>query len=462
MFGLSAIFDIALSAIKASQISMGVVANNVANASNPDYVRKEPVLSEKPSDLSSTVGVGRGVDVVRVRRVIDEFVSSQWRKELSRLGYRESESELLSRIDGVFNEMEGGGVSSALDEFWNAWEELSADPSNMVKRAVVVDRAKDLIAQIKSKSSYLEDLRSDTRRGIESVVDKINSITKKVADLNAKIMSLSGRSTGLEGFKDERDALLRDLAQLVDIDVVRTNTSIEVYVGGAPIVDAGKSYELSYNPREGKVEWEGEAGARADITSRISGGKLGGYLEVERDIIPYFIDSLDKLSYNLVVKVNEIHSSGYGLGDTTGVNFFKPLSSESAAAQSIEVNPDVENDISLVAASSQPNQPGNNENALRIANLRETIIPELGDKSFNGFYAHMVGFAGSKAEDSKTALDHQKLLVKGIKEDFESISGVNLDEEAANLVKYQQMYNASAKIITMANEMFETLINIGT
>ncbi|MCD6319963.1 MAG: hypothetical protein J7M03_04710 [Candidatus Desulfofervidaceae bacterium] len=170
---------------------------------------------------------------------------------------------------------------------------------------------------------------------------------------------------------------------------------------------------------------------------------------------------MDKLAYNLVNEINNQHQVGFGLDDSTGNDFFEPLTAVSDAAQQISLNSVIENSPDKIAAASAAGEPGNNENALAIIALKNTGISALGNANFSDFYQSLVGLVGGEAQESNLNLEHQESMLKDIKDNFDSVSGVSMDEEAANLIKFQQMYTASAKLISIADEMMKTLINLG-
>ncbi len=464
MWGLLSILDIALSSLRASQIAVEVTSENIANSSNPNYVRKEVVLAERSPTLYP-FSFGRGVKVEGVQRVVDAFLMREWREELSGLGYFEAKSDFVSRIEDIFNELQGSGISSALEDFWNAWEELSQNPSDMVKRDLLVRRAENLASEINYTANFLIDLRDEVGKEIDSTVSEINSVVREIASLNSKIRETESRGGSASPFLDEREALLRKLSSLAGVQVVEGESSFEVLLGGIPVVDGGRYLELETETvEEGKREvfWKSPDGSRIKVTERVVGGKLKALFELQNSIVDRYLGELDRFSYSLASQVNQIHRSGYGLDGSTGIDFFVPLPSVSGSSLAIAVNPDVVNDLSKIAASSSQGEPGNNVNALAIASLRDSSISDLDGMKFSDFYAHLVGLCGSESKSVKDSLEHQRLLIKGLEEEVQSVSGVNLDEEAANLVKYQQVYTASAKLVSIVDEMFKTLLNIGT
>jgi flagellar hook-associated protein 1 FlgK len=175
------------------------------------------------------------------------------------------------------------------------------------------------------------------------------------------------------------------------------------------------------------------------------------------------MDELDELAFNLVTEVNSIHSAGYGLDGTTGVNFFAPLASQSGAARNMAVDATVLNDLRRIAAAEQDpavSGVGDNRTALRLSELQNEKTMTSGSQTFLQFYQGMVGSIGVTAGQVNRDFEIQANLVNQLEIQRESVSGVNLDEEGANIIRYQRAFQASSKLIMTADQMLETLMGI--
>jgi len=463
MHGIYGLIDIGISAIRASQMALMVTGDNIANAENPKFCRRQIIFQEKPPLLSLPLLIGRGSEVTNVKRAYDSFLARQWRQELGILGYYEVKEETLGRLETIFNEAEGG-LSESLNAFWNAWEEISADPTNMVNRYNLINTTKTLTATFQRMSNNLKELRKEMDTEIKNIIEEINTIIQQIAYLNEKIKAIEVKGVNANNFRDERDDLIRKLSELANVTAFEDEGMMTVLIGGVAVVQEKNAYSLTVETgSEGfyHIVWYGESGLRVDVTDRIDGGKLGGFLEMRDEIIPQYQNDLDRLAYNLVTEINSQHQLGYGLDGSTGNDFFEPLTGTTDAASLIQISSIIEMTPEAIAAASAAGEPGNNENALAIIDLKETAIAGLDNFTFNDFYYSLVGAAGSIAKDSQLNLEYQKLVIKEIENNFEAVSGVSLDEEAANLVRFQQMYTASARLISLADEMMEILVNLG-
>jgi len=462
MQGVFSIIDTALSGLRAYKYALMITGNNVANAQNPDYVRRVPHFVERAPLLAFPLSIGRGIDLTNIERVEDRFLSSQWNSALSNMGEGEVRQKVFERLEGVFNDLDGGGVSEALDAFWNAWDDLSVNPTSNVAREAVLLKAQNLVDALHVRRSNLAELREDMDSQLEGLVGDVNRLASQIADLNGKIKSLEVRGQEANSFRDEREALLRELSKIMGVTAFDNNGFLQVMAGGVPLVEGDTYFELSFeigSDGVGHIIWNSED-LRVDITDRVPSGEVRGYVDMRDEEIPKYIDRLDLLAYNLVARVNELHRDGFGLNGSTGVNFFVPLSDSEGAARLIEVNSEVLNDPTKIAAALM-DVPGDNQTALRIVGLRSDTSAMPGGATFSQYYANTVGLVGNDSRNARLVLENEQTMVEGIKSRFKAVSGVSLDEEGANLLKYQHMYTATAKLFSVADEMMKTILNLG-
>ncbi len=451
---ISSIINIALSGLRAAQIALNEISNNIANAENPKYCRRSPVFRENSPIRYSSLLIGQGVKVTDIKREYNKFFATQWQKELSLLGDYEVKKQVLGQIETIFNEADGG-LSNALTEFWSAWEDLSYDPTSMPNRETLINKTQILIENFHQIAERLHQLHKEINGEIEATIADINKLTQQIAGLNKDIKEAGG---DVDSLYDERDSLIRELSEKIDITVFEEDKEVKIFLDGCPLVEGNKAFELKVDGDQ--IVWNSDD-VEIDITSRIKKGELGAYLRLKNEIIPEYIEKLDNLAYHLVNKVNEQHKQGYGLDNSHNISFFIDLSSPEGAARDIELNSDILDSPNKIAASSAPDEPSNNENALAILGLKDTSIPELNDTTFEEFYSCLIAKVGNDAKEASSFFEQQKLLVDEIRDKYDSISGVSLDEEAVNLLKFQYMYDASARLISVADEMIKTLINLG-
>jgi flagellar hook-associated protein 1 FlgK len=456
MIGLSAGLEIARKALSAYQLAISVYGNNIANVDTPGYSRKRLELEETNPVALGFGRVGLGVDTEAIRRMRDTFLDSAYWKENANYGKYESLEQTLSEIEMVFAEPSDVGLGTLLQEFWDAWQELANQPESTSARTVVTGRASSLCKSLNEMSSRLDSLRETADLEISSYVGEINSLATRIAFLNAQIVRAECSGSEASDLRDQRDLLLDGLSQIADIKVFEAEDgSVAVKIGTEALVERSATIPLTLARR-------GDANlAVTDIrlgsgtrSIRPTGGKLGGLLESRDDVIPRYMARLDEIAQTLVEKVNEVHRAGYGLDGTSGVDFFDPTK---LTASTMRLSDSILNDNRLIAASTD-GSPGNVDNALAISDLRlEGIFGREGETS-DEFYSSVIGELGIEASRATTAKDGQELLLREIDTRRESVKGVSIDEEMTNLVASQHAYQAAVKLVTVIDELMETIM----
>jgi flagellar hook-associated protein 1 FlgK len=204
------------------------------------------------------------------------------------------------------------------------------------------------------------------------------------------------------------------------------------------------------------VVWVDGSGSTTNITSDISGGNLRGWLEVRDVVIADYQNRLDTLAQTLINEVNTLHLTGFALDGSAGEVFFN-----GTAAADIDVNANIVGNPDLVAAASDPTRvPGDNTKAIEITDLQYQLTMSANTATFNDYFSSLVRDVGNEVIKSDSYYDHQAEMVAYLDNYRESISGVSLDEEMINLIKFQNAYTAAAKLISTADELMESVLNM--
>jgi flagellar hook-associated protein 1 FlgK len=349
-----------------------------------------------------------------------------------------------------------------MDEFWNAWQDLSVSPSGHGERQYLITKAEILATAFRQKHADLTTAQREVDTNIKGAVQKVNTLLEEIADLNQKIIdSETGGSTANE-FRDQRELMLKELSELIDMSSFEdASGSIKVTLsGGRTLVDGAQFRSLStqVNPASGRLDvlWVDLDGSTVDITNSIAGGKLQGWIEVRDGTIEDYLTRLNDLAATLMQEVNALHSTGFGLDGSTGYDFFTGTD-----ASDIQVTTDLVNDLNLIAAADTlAGVPGDNRNAIDIGNLQNALTMNGGVETFDDYYSRLVGDVGSEINKVGAYHQHQADMLTQLENYRESVSGVNLDEEMVNLVKFQSAYDASAKLITTTDELLQTVLNM--
>ena len=448
-------------ALTVQQKGIYVTGNNIANVNTPGYSRQRLNMS---SDVPLNTGigpVGSGVTANEIERVYDRFLGVQINNETQSLGQWEAYKDSVERVEMVFDESGGYGLNQVMSEFWNSWQDLTNNPSGSIERNVLVAKSEMLTATLSQNYEDLQQIQRDIDSNIEGAVKEINRLSENMVDLNQKIIQTELGGHTANEYRDQRDLVLKELSELIDISSFEdANGGVTVSVGsGQVLVEGTHTYTLSTQPDASghrDITWIDNSGNSVIISNDISKGKLKGWLDARDVDINDSLNKLDTLASDLMGAVNSRHRLGFGLDNSTGNDFF----SGAATAAGIQVNPLIAVDINLIAAAQGVDKPGDSRNAIAIANLQEAQTMNGGTATFSAYYDSMVSDAGLAVQQATSYYDHQSQMVLQVENYRESISGVSIDEETVNLIKYQNAYQAAAKLINTADEMMETILSM--
>ena len=357
--------------LMAQQDSLNVTSQNIANASTTGYSREQAELVTNPSipvpslNSSGSPGeFGTGVDVQSVTRVRDQFLDTQYRQQNVQLGESQQQSDALSQVETIFGDVSSTtGLNSDLDNFWQAWDTLSQEPEDLPERTTVVETATTLADDLQSTQSQLTTLQGNLNTDISTDVSNINSDLQQIASLNSSIQSATLAGLSPNDLLDQRDNLLDDLSNYVNVKTVTNpDNTVTLSIGGATVVEGSNVTPLVATPDSSGNYQVGVSlgnGQSDPIQWSTLGGALYG-LEQARDVdVQGYVNSLNQLTSTVAGAVNSLHETGYGLDGTTGIPFFvngsdasNPEDTSNITAANIAVNPNIVNNPQEIAAAS--------------------------------------------------------------------------------------------------------------
>ncbi|MBW2632085.1 MAG: flagellar hook-associated protein FlgK [Deltaproteobacteria bacterium] len=456
MSGIDAL-NIAKDSLLTHQTAINITGTNIANANTTGYSRQRAAFSTLvPS-----------VEIAGIERIYDQFLGVQINGQANDLGDSEAKKDALGRIEMTFNETDGGGINELLNKFWCAWEDLSANPSGQAERQTLVSVSQSLSSMFRSYSNELLSAQDDANTRIPVLVSQVNDYASDIADINARILQAGTEDTdepGLNSLRDKRANLLSGLAEIVDFHYVKdSKDSISVFLpNGMPLVEGGRTWELDVvtenqtsDPSFYDVVFKDDTDKV--INSSITKGKLAAFLEVRDTTAKGYIESLDELAKTLVEKVNAQHKLGYDMNQNLGEAFFV-FDTGVEEAGYMKVNADIIADINKIAASETVN--GDGGNAVTINTIKDELTMSDGKSTFSSYYSSLVAQVGQDVAYVNRSFDHHTNLMTQLTNRREGISGVSIDEEMMNLIRYQTGYNASARLFGAARELADTLMNL--
>jgi flagellar hook-associated protein 1 FlgK len=484
MGGINAIMNIARGALQANQIAMEVVSHNIANVNTPGYTRQSAVLESASPVSINQLKIGTGVQVGSVAQASDPYTTRAIQQNTSSLNEYQTQASVLSQLESLFNETGNATLSNAMNDFWNAWQDVANNPGGTVERTALLEKAKILTQKFNSMSNDLTQTKKDMNTNLQMGIEKVNDLTGKIADLNDKIVAAEADKTTANDLRDQRNSLLGELSSwLGNVSVEQGNGSVTVLSQeGILLVDGNKHWDFS---TQGNSIYYNNI--QSDVSKKLTGGKIGGWLDVRDEIAPQYLANLDELAGTFMQQVNTLHLTGYTLAGKTGKYFFQdfqtpPAVPNQGAAAYIQLSTDVLDNPANIAAGSIPpaapgdSSPGDNENALKIVALQKDDSIQIGKwtisdrgtstsnspqtETMDDYYRTLVGEIGITTEASNENQSFVQSMLDNLQNLRDSVSGVNLDEELTELLKIQRAYEASSKIISIADEMLQSLLQL--
>ncbi len=449
--------NIAVSGLRAHQYAMNVTAHNIANAGTPGYHRQEAIF-RGGSTIAGTTAVagqgipqlGTGVEVQYVKRAQTDHLDNQVRITNQWLGSWGYKKEALEQVEAVLAEPTDLGLAKSLDDFWNAWSDLADTPApeNLPARECVIQRGVALSQRIRNLYRDFRELQHDADTFAIDSVKQINQYAHDIAKLNEEIRRSIGSGGQPNDMIDRRSALMDELSKIVKFEAAGGQGSdLIISIGGKALVQGNIVTELAIGESENgwsQVIWADDGSA-----ANIYGGELAGQIDMRDRLLQNYIDHLNRIASAIVESVNTLHSTGVLPDGSPAGNFFIPGSD----ASNISIDP------SLTAANVATSTKAdiNNDLAEALSGLQNKIL--VGDKSINNAYQELVSLIGAHSREAKSRVDMHTLTKQQLNVQRESIAGVSLDEEMSNMVKFQQAYNAAARIFTVIDEMIDTVVN---
>lgn len=499
------------------QSALYTTGHNVSNANTPGYTRQRVNFNQTSAFPAvgmnspiTTAQIGTGVEGGAVERIREGFLDIQYRSENNKLGYYSSMSSSLSKMEEIMNEPSETGLQSTLDSFWKSLQDLTTQTENSGARDVVAANGQMVAETINYYYNSLKQVQKDIGAQVGVKAEEVNTLVKQINQLNEQIASVEPHGYLPNDLYDERDTLVDKLSSLINIkvtNVIPTNygnvnsvaeglynieivskdgTSLNPSVNLISVSKSSgnlgyNSLEVSYNEDASSPSYGLVTGVTVEGKDVKLSGELGGLVEsfgyVNNDgaaagSYPDMLNKLNKMAEAFANEFNYIHSQGYALGATSpsGLNFFEFEAGN--AATTITVNQNIINNSDLVAAGKNSGASGDNENAQTLADISQKnftdyafyqqtgqMLPDGLNGSLETFYAGIIGSLGVESSTAAKNLNNATTLAASVDSNRQSVSAVSLDEEMTNMIKYQQAYNSSARMITVMDEILDKIIN---
>lgn len=449
---ISGLFEIGRRSLAGYQSAIDITSGNIANANNENYKRRRVDLHNLTLNNSGAGFNGSEASPTDLQRIRQKFAEHALWRENNQLGMYDKTETLLSQVESVFGDDSEGGLSSVLSQFWNSWNQLSNDPENDSTRNLVRNKGKLLADTFNRTYNRVIRFQREMTPEINDTVNTINQSAKKLLDINQQI-----RVNNNPDLLDERDKVISDLSKTINIDVKESDKGeVSIFYGGHILISENKAnllqvkYDTTSNVHKATVQFKDSSYA-----PDIAGGSLAGMIDVYNEKIPAYLDKLNSLARSVGEQVNAIHKKGYNIAGTTGIDFFK---NGTSGASDIRLSAAIEQDPSLIASRASGEGVGSNTVAESIYKLQYGT--SLENQTPNDFLTNLVTKIGSDVDNASFMSHSETLITQQLQNQRDQVTGVSMDEEMTNMIKYQQAYQASAKIITTVDEMLTTVINL--
>ena len=450
---MKTLFEISRSGLRTAERALSVTSNNIVNADTPGYTRQR--VEQSPLGMQKThfhAGLGVNiVDVSRLRNSMNDVLMNEKRQEMA---FMQEKARVFEQLEASMATDTGGDLDLRISRLFDAFSSLSADPQDLSVRNNLVSEATQLTAKLGDLNRNIERTSELLMGSAIKTVNSVNTVLKEVENLNKSIKLAQAQGNEDRAALDQRVQKLSELSKLVDFQTNITDTgAVEIQVGGIKVLDENKASALK--PDINDVGKDFRLRLANGKTVNASGGKLGAEIEMFEKHIPDMKSSLDKIAEKLVTEFNAIHMQGYGLEDDTVRNFFNP---DYTAASDIRVNSAILNNHNHIAASAEAGEAGNGDLAAMLADLRNK--PVLNGRKLIDSAVSIISMPGSELSNLRSQMETREAEIHMLNIQQEREAGVNIDEELSQMIKYQNAYQGAARVMSAAQQMYDTLISI--
>lgn len=480
MAGLANALNSARTSLEVNQKSIEIIGNNIANVNTEGYSRQKAVLETYPATNFGDFFIGQGVKISDVAREHDVFVDQQIKQKAIDYGFQDSLTRPLSELERVFTITEDN-LSTDIDNFFDAWQELTADPSDLVQRNNVILQGEVLSTSFNNIINELDTISSNINDTLVSKIDTVNAQLVEIAELNERIYTIEIHGQTANSARDERDMLAKSLAETLGAQSYEDkNGMLSVTLpGGLPLVQGILPMSISGTSNGDELTLELNAGGvTRELNQKNLGGAFEGLVYARDSFIPELREDLDKLAYELSTQINLQHMEGGGLDSSTGNLFFTmppnyvasppgpaPTAAEyqdAARMMSVAIT-----DPAKVAAGAAPDPgppagtvaPGDNSNALVISNIGDSYLIG-GTDTFTSLYGKISAKVGLESNQNQLSLKGAQDALDQLENFRDGLVGVSLEEEMISLIQFQRGFESSAKFLTTVDEMMQTVLAI--
>lgn len=452
--------NIGYSGASTAQVELNITAQNTANAMTDGYTRQVAVISSIGASVGSSNSAGNGVQVDSIRRVSNQYQVNQVWFAASDYGYYNTQQQYLTQLESVLSD-ENSSLSGGFDAFFAALNAATSSPDDSALREQVISQAGALSLRIDNTLSYIESQSSEIVSQEQAMVAQVNTLTAGIASYNQQITQAEANGDNAAALYDARDQLVEQLSSIMDVQVNiddKGNYNVTLQ-NGQPLVSGQNSSTIALETNaDGSQSMSLTfAGTTSTMTSE-TGGSLGALFDYQNTVLTPLTNTINSMASQFANAVNEQLAQGYDLNGNPGEPLF--IYDPSNADGPLTVNPDLSADE--LAFSSSPDESGNSDNLQALIDLanKPLEIDGLGSVTIGAACSSLISNIGIYSQQNQTEAQAASNVYAEAQNQQSNISGVSMDEEAVNLITYQQIYQANLKVIATGAEIFDSVLQM--
>ncbi|HTP87535.1 MAG TPA: flagellar hook-associated protein FlgK [Bryobacteraceae bacterium] len=423
---------------------MAVTQNNVGNANTPGYVRQVQTLASLPFNMEQ--GLPGGMAAGPVLSARDVFAENSVQMEQSAMNFSKQTASDLEVLQPQFDLSGSSGIAGALNDLFNSFSQLSINPNDSVYRQSVLNQAQATAQAFQQTATGILGTGNSVNSETKSTIDDINRLGATIAEINSQVRKNEDGSVDA-GVEAQLYASLEELSQDVNFTTLRqTDGTVSVYLGGqTPLVMGRTVYSIQGDFSLPQIAIRDQYGK--DITAQVTGGQLGSELNTKNTLLPSYMDRLNTLAQSLADQVNGTLANGLDANGQAPTMDLFTYDAGSGAAFTLSLNPLTPDEL----AAASPDASGGNGNALALSALANA--PLANGCTFSQAFGAIGGQVGQDILHAQNQQTTAQSLLTQAQNLRAKTSGVSLDAEAANLIAYQQAYEATSKMFSVLNTL---------
>ena len=450
--------NVASNALRSFQRALDTTGHNIANANTRGYSRQRvEYQTNVPLYFYSKGyhGLGQGMHITGITRIRDGYLDTSYNNSNGQFNRNDTLAQGLGRIEQVYGEPNDSGISAGIERFFNSWSGLGSAPNSDAARLEVQSSGQNLADQVRRKFQQLDGLESRNNQEINATVAQVNNLSQRIADLNQEILRAQSSGGTSADLMDQRDAAVEELSTLTDVSKrIQPDGSYSVFVGGFTVVEGSTSRDIpnTIDPATGGFTF-------GTANFQIKTGRLSGLLALSTSLTEQKAN-LDALANTLRTEINNLHRTGVDALGTTGNNFFNDVvAPPQTGAIDFDLASPVKNDARYIAAGLT-GDPGDGGLAMSIGQIRDSAFAALGSQTFGDYFAREMEKVSQKTNYFQNASITEDAIRSQVESQRQAVSGVSVDDEMADLLRFQRSYQAAAKTLTIFDQVTEDLLGM--